>query len=505
MINVTGATLVGVGAVAINVEVDLLRRLPAVVVVGLPAPSVRESADRVRSAILGAGCEFPKQRAVISLSPADLRKDSTGLDLPMAIGVLVASGRLNEDRAKEYLMVGELSLGGELRQVRGILAFAELAKKEGMKGILVPEQCAGEAALVPGIEVRGASTLASVIEFLSGTRDLPISSPIAVQPAGSNAMDLKDVVAQPEARLALEVAAAGGHNLLFEGSPGCGKSMLASRLPSILPPMTHEEALECTRIQSVAGLRTPGGGLAGSRPFRAPHFSISIAGLVGGATLRPGEVTLAHNGVLFLDELPEFPKAQLELLRLPLQDGQMTVQTGHGPVRLPAHFQLVAASNPCPCGFLGHAVRPCVCSEDLKARYARRLAGPLLNRFDLKVRIQALRPDEILSKDCGESSAVVQRRVMLAREMQRKRGLGLNAQLTLKQVVSTVRAGAGVMTYLENQQEFVPDKSFSARVSLRLLRVARTLADLSQAATVCLEDVLQAETLVNTVESVESV
>lgn len=477
---VQGATLVGVEAIPVGVEVDLLRRLPAVVVVGLPAPSVRESADRVRSAILGAGYEFPKQRVVISLSPADLRKDGTGFDLPIAVGILAAAGRVPEDRAREFLMVGELSLSGELRPVRGALAFADLAKKLSLRGIIVPERCAQEAALMDGIEVRAAPHLSAVVEFLCGRRDLPPRSEM-IAPFPTSTMDLKDVVGQPTARLALEVAAAGGHNLLMEGPPGCGKSMLASRLPSILPPLTVDEALECTRIQSVAGLRSPEGGLASNRPFRAPHHSISLAGLVGGATLRPGEVSLAHHGVLFLDEFPEFPRNIREALRAPLEDRQLVISRAEGQVCFPARFMLVAASNPCPCGYLGHPTRPCICSPTLRERYRSRLSGPLIDRIDLRVQLLPTSPHDLLQDHAGETSQTVRKRVVEARERQQARYAGLicsNAELPAEQVLSACNSHPLALRLLQKHLE---DGAYSARVGRRLLKVARTLADLEGA------------------------
>jgi magnesium chelatase family protein len=472
-----GATLIGVDAVKVGVEVDLLRRLPQVVMVGLPAPAVRESADRVRSAIVAAGFEFPRQRVVVALAPADLRKDGTAFDLPIAVGILLEAGHVSDERVHRYLFVGELSLTGELRPVRGALAFAWLARAEGFAGIVVPAACAPEAALVAGIEVRAATTLAQVMAFLDGSEDLPVGVAEPARPPAFTA-DLKDIRGQDAAREALEVAAAGGHNLLLEGPPGCGKTMLAARLPTILPAMTLDEALECTRVHSVAGLHRPDAGALTVRPFRAPHHSISAAGLVGGANLRPGEVSLAHNGVLFLDEFPEFPRNAREVLRGPLEDRQVILARASGRVVLPAAFALVAAANPCPCGNLGHPTRPCVCAESARERYRARLSGPLVDRIDLRIELAPVPPAELLGLQEGESSAAVRARVEAARDRQRARYGGAatcNAELRAESVQAAADAEARALTALQSHLEAT---SASARVGRRLLKVARTIADL---------------------------
>lgn len=473
---VYGATLFGVDGLRISVEVDLLRRLPSVAIVGLPSLCVRESADRVRSAMLASGFDFPRQRVVVSLGPADVRKDGTGFDLAIASGILLASGRLDPARCAEHLLVGELTLGGELRPVRGALAFAALARQLGMTGLVLPPGAAEEAALVPGVEVRVARTLSEAAEFLGGARELPLATRAAAGVA-PGALDLRDVRGQAGAREALEVAAAGGHNLLLEGPPGCGKTMLAARLPSILPEMTAAEALDCTRIHSAAGL-LGGGGLVAVRPFRAPHHSISPAGLVGGALLRPGEASLAHNGVLFLDEFPEFPRHAREVLRGPLEDRRIVLARAGGSVTFPASFMLVAAANPCPCGNLGHPTRPCVCGEAARGRYRARLSGPLLDRVDLRVELSPVTPAVLLQGAVAEDSRAVRARVERARARQRARygdRAASNAALSAEQVVEAANPTPGALAALQHHMERL---GVSARVGRRLLKVARTLADL---------------------------
>lgn len=474
---VYGATLAGIDAVRVGVEVDLLRRLPQVVMVGLPAPSVRESADRVRSAIVASGFEFPRLRVVVALAPADLRKEGTGFDLPIAVGILLEAKQIKSVRAARYLFVGELSLSGELRPVRGTLAFAWLARAEGFAGVIVPVACGPEAALVDGIEVRAATTLSQVAAFLNEKGDLPIAVPRECAPPAF-AADLRDLRGQAGAREALEVAAAGGHNLLLEGPPGCGKTMLAARLPTILPRMTLVETLECTRIHSVAGLHAPDAGALTVRPFRAPHHSISAAGLIGGASLRPGEVTLAHNGVLFLDEFPEFPRGAREVLRGPLEDRRVVLARASGRVVLPAAFSLIAAANPCPCGNHGHPTRPCVCPEAARERYRSRLSGPLIDRIDLRIELLPIRPADLLGDAEGETSHAVRERVERAREIQRARygdAATCNAEVRAEQVQEAAQAESSALSLLQTHLEV---GSGSARVGRRLLKVARTLADL---------------------------
>lgn len=488
----TGA-VVGVDGVPVQVEVDLLNRLPCMVIVGLPDGAVRESGDRVRSAIQQAGFEFPKQRVVVNLAPADLKKQGTAFDLPIAVGVLAAHRQFADaGRLARTVFLGELSLEGRLKRVRGALAVALMAADAGAERIVVPAECAGEAAVAEGIEVLGARDLAEVIAWLEGKGTL--ASPKRVERLDeAESVDLCDVHGQFRARRALEVAAAGGHNLLMVGPPGCGKTMLAARMPTILPSLSFAEAVDITRIYSVAGLLDEGQGLVTRRPFRAPHHSISMAGMIGNAALQPGEVSLAHHGVLFLDEVPEFRRSVLEVLRGPLEDRQVTLSRARGTVRFPASIALVAAANPCPCGFAGHPDRPCKCVPGQLERYRARLSGPLLDRIDLQVWVQPVDPDDLVGGRTGEPSAAVRERVERARAIQRRRfagtGLQSNAELSGRQIREAADPSAKASRVL---QDILETHGLSARAWARILKVARTIADLDGAARVGPEQILEA-------------
>jgi magnesium chelatase family protein len=471
-------TLVGVDAAAVLVEVDLQRRLPCVTIVGLASGAVRESGDRVRSALQHGGFEFPRKRVVVNLAPADLPKRGTGFDLPIAVGILAASEQLPPAVLADTAFYGELGLAGDLRAVRGALSVVLMARERGLARVVLPVDCAGEAARVPGIEVLAAAGLEDVVLWCRGELELPpaVEGPA---PARGHALDLREVRGQARARRALEVAAAGGHNLLMIGSPGCGKTMLAARLPTILPELDFEEAIDITRVHSVGGLLDPGSGLVRRRPFRAPHHSISPAGMVGSAALMPGEVSLAHHGVLFLDELPEFQRSVLELLRGPLEDREVRISRAAGTVRFPAGVSLVAASNPCPCGMWGTAGRVCTCPPGKRERYLARLSGPLLDRIDLHVWVHPVDSAALVSGPPGESSAAVRARVVAARERQRLRLEGsparCNAELVGDQVREHSRPTGEALALL---QEVLDRRKLSARAGSRLLKVGRTLADL---------------------------
>ncbi len=489
---VLSGTLVGVDAHPVHVELDLLRRLPAVVIVGLPSGAVRESGDRVRSALQQAGFEFPRKRVVVNLAPADLPKSGTGFDLPIAVALLAASEQVPLDRLDGTVFFGELSLDGDLRRVRGGLPMALMARALGAHRVVLAADGAAEAAVVPGIEVLAAHDLRQVAQWLRGEAELPLADSLA--PTSSfRHLDLSEVRGQSEARRALEVAAAGGHNLLLVGSPGCGKSMLAARMPGILPSLTYEEAIDITRVHSVAGLLDAGAGLVQQRPFRAPHHSVSAAGMVGNAMLRPGEVSLAHNGVLFLDEVAEFSRSVLELLRGPLEDRELRLTRAQGTVVLPASVSLVAAANPCPCGYLGHPSRPCMCSPGLIERYRQRLSGPLLDRIDIHVWVQPVDAKLLGAESRAESSAEVRQRVEAARLRQRKRYAGTAVQCNAQLQGDAVREAANPSpAALQVLQQTVDRLGLSARAWSRILKLSRTVADLDDCAFVDETHVLEA-------------
>ncbi len=473
-VTVLSGALVGVDAIPIQVEVDLLRRLPSITIVGLAASAVKESAERIRSALQSADEAFPRKRVVVNLAPADVRKDGTALDLPMALGILAADDRLPERAVRSVIAVGELSLGGELRSVRGALSLALLAREMG-RTLVLPRTSAEVAGLVPSADVRGASTLGEVIAWMRGDAELD-APPCPPEPGVAHEVDLAEVRGQAVARRALEIAAAGAHHLLMVGPPGCGKSMLAQRLPTILPDPTFTEALATTRVYSAAGLLEESR-LVRQRPFRAPHHSVTVAALVGDRRLRPGEVSLAHNGVLFLDEAPEFSRSALEVLRQPLEDGVVRLSRAHGTVEYPAAITLVLAANPCPCGLRG--ADACHCTDHDVHRYLRRLSGPILDRVDLQVHLSPVDSAVLLTGPEGEPSVAVRARVVAARERQQARGQPApNGQLSPAETRRVAHLGSAAERVLvEAAQRF----QLSGRAATRLIKVSRTIADLEGA------------------------
>ncbi len=478
---VTSCALVGLEGALVEVEVDIASGLPGFFVVGLPDDAVKEARERARSAVRNSGYKFPYKRVVVNLAPADLKKEGPAYDLPIAVGILLASEQLVAD-VSQTLFLGELSLDGTLRHTSGILPMVALAHQMGLQNVIVPEADAKEAALVGGVRIIPLASLTQVAAYLRGeiSPEAPVPDSTGIRHEECSATDLAHIKGQEHVKRALEVAAAGGHNMLMGGPPGSGKTLLARALPSILPPMTDAESLEVTKIYSVSGLLPSDTPMMRERPFRSPHYTISNAGLVGGGHWpRPGEISLSHRGVLFLDELPEFGHSVLEVLRQPLEDKVVTISRARGSVTFPANFMLIGAMNPCPCGYYGDSLRPCTCAPSLVTRYQQRISGPFLDRMDIFVEVPHIDYETLSDSRLGEPSSKVQARVEAARKIQQKRFEGTklvcNAEMTPAEVRAhcvTDESAQSLLKAAMNQMHL------SARAFHRILKLARTVADL---------------------------
>ena len=479
---VLSSAVIGIDAYVVEVEVDIARGLPSFSTVGLPEGAVRESKERVKAAVKNSGYHFPSDRITVNLAPADIKKEGSAFDLPMALGILAATGLIQNTDYADHIFLGELALDGMIRPVRGALSMAIAARELGLKGIFLPAENAIEAAVVDGIPIFPVKTLSQVISALKGAVNVsPLRAEINhfFEPTVFQ-VDFVDVRGQEHAKRALEIAAAGSHNVIMVGPPGSGKTMLAKRIPTILPPLRFEESLETSKIYSVMGLMPKGAGLITVRPFQAPHHTISDAGLIGGGQHpKPGQVSLSHHGVLFLDELPEFRRNVLEVLRQPMEEGQVVISRATATVSYPADFMLVAAMNPCPCGFLGDAKRECTCSPVQIQRYRAKISGPLLDRIDIHLEVPAVPYRELSGISEGESSERILERVMRAREIQEKRfsrtKIFHNAGMTSRHIKKYCSVDSESSLLLERAMDRF---GLSARAHARILKIARTIADL---------------------------
>ncbi|MBQ5853784.1 MAG: YifB family Mg chelatase-like AAA ATPase [Rikenellaceae bacterium] len=493
-------TVVGIDAVMVTVEADITRGI-GMYLVGLPDNAVKESQERIRAAFENSGFRMSGRKIVINLAPADLRKEGSLFDLPIAVALLAASGQIESELVDKYMILGELSLDGTLRPIKGALPLTVRAAQEGMRGVILPEENAREAAVVEGTEVIGVQSLTQVVAFLTGEEAIEPTHLDTTQVFDNESNrfgeDFADVKGQAQAKRALEIAAAGGHNVVMIGAPGSGKTMLARRMPSIMPPMTLSEALETTKIHSVAGKLGSERGLLARRPFRAPHHLTSQVALIGGGTSpQPGEVSLAHNGILFLDELPEFGRNMLEVLRQPLEDKTITVSRAKYSVEYPANFSLIASMNPCPCGYYNHPTKECTCAAGAVFRYMNRISGPLMDRIDLHIEVTPVALEELSSDRVEESSATIRERVIRAREIQTARfegieGVHTNAMMNSRMVREYCPLDSAARTLLERAMERL---KLSARAYDRIIKVARTIADLAGEAQIAPSHIAEAIT-----------